>query len=240
MTKKYEDVWDAVLQTLWTDELFPQVIRRIGIFGYSRSGKTTETHGLTGSEKVTLYENLPLDDIIGGYKFIDGNTVWVDGPAARALRHGRILQIDEMHHRPMECETMLYALMDIPSRITLPTGELLTEQPGYGVVWTMNPTPDTLPHPIFDRTQIFLKANVLSKAIRKELGPKLAEVAQNVLSHNQPNIDGWHRPLTVTGLVAYVQLIKAGLKNDDAGRLLGFTGHILTDLLAVTAERKSS
>ena len=35
------------------------------------------------------------DDLLGGYRLIDGNTVWVDGPILVAMKRGAVLNLDE-------------------------------------------------------------------------------------------------------------------------------------------------
>lgn len=230
------EAWDRTFKRMWETGIVPHYINRLNIHGYSRTGKSTLVHELTKSERVTFHEAMPLEDLIGGMTLVDGSTRWVDGPAARALRRGTILQIDELNDMPPEVRTMVYALMDSPAGITLPTGERLEAAPGYGVITTMNPAPDCLPHPIFDRIDCFLKADTLSEGIRKALGPVLASKAENVLAYNQAPLV-WERPATVNSLLALKALRSAGVNDEEATHMLGFRGMGRSDFLTMIAER---
>ena len=162
--------WDEVFGKMVENGLFPGVVNRMLIYGYSRTGKSTHTHNLLKSERITFHSGMPLDDLIGGWTLRDGKTVWADGPAVRALRNGTCLQIDEINEIPMECKTVLYALMDSPAGITLPSGERVEAAPGYCVVGTMNPAPNVLPEPVYERFDIVLRADELSAGAESALG----------------------------------------------------------------------
>lgn len=230
------EAWDKTLTKMWEARLIPNYIDRVLVCGYSRTGKSTLIHRLTGSERITFHEHMPLEDLIGGLQLVNGSTVWVDGPAVRAMRNGKVLQIDELSDMPHECHTMVYALMDKPAAITLPTGERVTAAPGYAVICTQNPMPDVLPHPIFDRIDVFMKATTLAQGIVERLGPHLAAKAQNVVGFNQPSPE-WERPVTVNSLLAFKALKEAGIEDARATELLGFVGRAQADLLTVLADR---
>jgi hypothetical protein len=231
---KIPEAWDATLTYMWRNGIIPHHIDRVDVFGYSRTGKSTLIHKLTGSERITLHEQMPLEDLIGGLQLVNGSTQWVDGPAVRALRQGKVLQLDELDVMPFECRTMIYALLDKPAAITLPTGERVTAAPGYAVIATHNPPPSVLLHPIYDRLDVFLKADTLSEGIRNKLGDKLAAVAQNVVGHGQPKLD-WERPVTVNSLLAFKALADAGIQDEDAAHLLGFRNRAQADFITVIA-----
>ena len=234
------ETWDKTFTRMWEAKIIPDYLDRVLVYGYSRTGKSTLIHKLTGSERVTAHEQMPLEDLLGGLQLVNGSTQWVDGPATRALRHGTVLQIDELVDHlgamPQECVTTLYALMDKPAAVTLPNGERVTAAKGYAVIATCNPPPNVLPHPIFDRLDCFLKADTISEGIKNVLGAALAEKAQNVVSHNQPRLT-WERPITVNSLLAFKQLMNAGVNDERAAHLLGFTGTKLGDFLTVVAGR---
>lgn len=228
--------WDRTFTRMWETKIVPEYIDRVLFHGYSRTGKSTLIHRLTGSERITFHEQMPLEDLIGGLQLVNGSTQWVDGPAVRALRKGIPLQIDELDNIPIECRTMVYALMDKPAAITLPTGERVTAAKGYCVLATQNPAPDVLPHPIFDRIDVFLKVTTLSEGIAKHLGPQLAATAQNVIAHGQPKLT-WCRPVTVNSLMAYKALRDAGVDDTRAAHMLGFEGREQADFLTIVARK---
>jgi hypothetical protein len=236
LASKLPEAWDSTFKYMWNNRIIPQFIDRVDIFGYSRTGKSTLIHEITGSERVTLHEQMPLEDLIGGLQLVNGSTQWVDGPAVRALRQGKALQLDELDVMPFECRTMIYALLDKPAAITLPTGERVHAAPGYCVIATHNPPPSVLLHPVYDRLDVFLKAETLSAGIQEALGQHLAEVAQNVVGHGQPELN-WERPVTVNSLLAFKALTKSGVDDEAAAHLLGFRGRAQADFITVIARR---
>ena len=153
--------WDNTFAHMWATRIIPDYLDRILIAGRSRTGKSTLIQKITNSIRLTLHESMPIEDLIGGFQLIDGRTVWVDGPAVKALKQGKALQLDEINYQPVECISMLYCLMDKPAAITLPTGERVVAAPGYCVIATHNPPPSVLPHPIYDRIDVFLKVETL-------------------------------------------------------------------------------
>lgn len=225
--------WDEVFGKMVDNGLFPGVVNRMLIYGYSRTGKSTHTHNLLKSERITFHSGMPLDDLIGGWTLRDGKTVWADGPAVRALRNGTCLQIDEVNEIPMECKTVLYALMDSPAGITLPSGERVEAAPGYCVVGTMNPAPNVLPEPIYERFDIILRADELSAGAESALG-QFAEQAKRVIGRGSSYT--WSRPMSVGLCLAANQLAKAGLSGDTLATALGLTGDAKTDFLAAITE----
>lgn len=220
---KLDEPWDSVIHHMWLERIIPDYITTIGVGGRSRSGKSTCIERLMNPEVVTLHEAMPIEDLIGGLMLIDGRTQWVDGPATKALRHGRPLLINEVNFQPPECLSMLYCLLDKPAAITLPTGERVKAAKGYCVIATQNPPFDQMPFPIFDRIDCFLKADDLSQGIKDYLGPHLAEKAQAALEQTQPRMK-WSRPMTVNAILAYKALHDAGVTDQDAAVMLGFQG----------------
>src|SRR5262245_8416805 len=210
-------------------------LNRMCILGYSRTGKSTHVKALLNGERITFHPAMPLDDLIGGWALLDGRTCWVDGPAVRALKGGKCLHIDEMNFVPPECQTFLYALLDDPAGITLPNGERVESKPGYCVVATMNPDPSCLPHPIFDRFDIYLKATTLSAGARRALG-RFADNAQSVIELGQPKLV-WKRPPSVNAFLAASKLRNHGVADNDIPAILGWEGKDATDFLIACSDR---
>jgi MoxR-like ATPase len=225
--------WDQVFTEMVHTDLFPKVLNRALIWGFSRTGKSTLVKHLLNSERITFHQGMPLDDLIGGWTLRNGATVWADGPAVRALRNGTCLQIDEFNDVPIECKTFCYALLDNPAGITLPTGERIEAKPGYCVVATMNPPPSILPEPIYERFDVVLKADTLSDGVKSALGP-FVEQAQRVVGRNT-RLE-WARPMSPGLLLAAAQLHRIGMRSDTMAKALGLTGNEATDFLAAITE----
>lgn len=89
--------WD-VKSIIESEIFFP-----IYLSGPTRSGKTLIPLQICGELKKNLYRvNITIEtdesDLLGGYKLINGNTVWEDGPAIKAAEDptGAILLLDEI------------------------------------------------------------------------------------------------------------------------------------------------
>jgi hypothetical protein len=71
------------------------------VTGLSGNGKTLgieQACAQLGRELVCTNITIETDesDLIGGYKLVDGNTVWEDGPVVEAMLRGAILLLDEV------------------------------------------------------------------------------------------------------------------------------------------------
>ena len=73
----------------------------IFITGMSGNGKTTMVEQICAKQnrecyRVNITEMTDEDDLLGGFRLIDGNTVWQDGPVVNAMLHGGVLLLDEV------------------------------------------------------------------------------------------------------------------------------------------------
>ena len=71
------------------------------ITGLSGNGKTFSVEqacAQTGREliRVNISIETDEDDLIGGFRLVDGNTVWHNGPVVEALQRGAVLLLDEI------------------------------------------------------------------------------------------------------------------------------------------------
>ena len=71
------------------------------ITGLSGNGKTMSVEQACAAAKRELIRvNITIetdeDDLIGGFRLIDGNTVWHNGPVVEALERGAVLLLDEI------------------------------------------------------------------------------------------------------------------------------------------------
>ncbi len=89
---------------------------------------------------VSCHDDLSAADLVGRYLIGDGNTVWVDGPLARAVRSGAICYLDEVVEARKDTTVVLHPLAD--DRRVLPierTGEHLQAPPEFMLVISYNP-----------------------------------------------------------------------------------------------------
>lgn len=89
---------------------------------------------------VSCHDDLTATDLIGRYLITANETVWVDGPMARAVRIGAILYLDEIVEARKDTTVVIHPLAD--DRRVLPiekTGELLIAGPLFCLAISYNP-----------------------------------------------------------------------------------------------------
>jgi hypothetical protein len=93
----------------------------------------------TGREcyRVNITKQTDEDDLLGGFRLINGNTVWQDGPVVTAMKEGGILLLDEIDlasHNIMCLQPVLEGKGVFLKKI----GEWVTPAPGFTVFATAN------------------------------------------------------------------------------------------------------
>jgi nitric oxide reductase NorQ protein len=89
---------------------------------------------------VACHDDLTASDLVGRYLITGGETVWVDGPLARAVRVGAICYLDEIVEARKDTTVVIHPLAD--DRRVLPvekTGELLSATPDFCLAISYNP-----------------------------------------------------------------------------------------------------
>ena len=89
---------------------------------------------------VSCHDDLSASDLVGRFLIGNGNTVWSDGPLARAVRSGAICYLDEVVEARKDTTVVLHPLAD--DRRALPierTGEQLEAPPEFMLVISYNP-----------------------------------------------------------------------------------------------------
>lgn len=89
---------------------------------------------------VSCHDDLSAADLVGRFLIGNGETIWSDGPLARAVRTGAICYLDEVVEARKDTTVVLHPLAD--DRRALPierTGEQLQAAPGFMLVISYNP-----------------------------------------------------------------------------------------------------
>ena len=89
---------------------------------------------------VACHDDLSANDLTGRWLVKGGETVWQDGPLARAARVGAICYLDEVVEARQDVVVVIHPLTD--DRRMLPiekTGELVEAAPGFQLVVSYNP-----------------------------------------------------------------------------------------------------
>lgn len=89
---------------------------------------------------VSCHDDLTAADLVGRYLITSNETVWVDGPLARAVRVGAICYLDEVVEARRDTTVVIHPLAD--DRRILPMekrGELLQAPPDFLLAMSYNP-----------------------------------------------------------------------------------------------------
>src|SRR5687768_8186204 len=89
---------------------------------------------------VSCHDDLTASDLVGRYLITDNETVWLDGPLARAVRAGAICYLDEVVEARKDTTVVIHPLAD--ERRVLPMekrGELLAAPPEFMLALSYNP-----------------------------------------------------------------------------------------------------
>ena len=89
---------------------------------------------------VSCHDDLTAADLVGRYLIGDGNTLWNDGPLARAVRTGAICYLDEVVEARKDTTVVLHPLADDRRQLPIErTGEVLQASPEFMLVVSYNP-----------------------------------------------------------------------------------------------------
>ncbi|MBN8505826.1 MAG: CbbQ/NirQ/NorQ/GpvN family protein [Burkholderiales bacterium] len=89
---------------------------------------------------VSGHDDLGAADLTGRHLIAGGDTRWVDGPLARAVREGAIFYLDEVVEARKDITVVLHPLADDRRQLPLERhGELLDAAPGFMLVLSYNP-----------------------------------------------------------------------------------------------------
>jgi MoxR-like ATPase len=114
----------------------------IYITGLSGNGKTMIVEQVCAVEnreciRVNITIETDEDDLIGGFRLVDGKTVWHDGPVIQAMQRGAILLLDEVDlgSNKMMC---LQPVLEGKQIYIKKTNRVISPAPGFNVVATAN------------------------------------------------------------------------------------------------------
>jgi MoxR-like ATPase len=112
------------------------------IAGLSGNGKTMMVEQACAQAqrkyvRVNITEETDEDDLIGGFRLVNGETVWCDGPIPQAMKQGAICLIDEIDRGSNKLMCLQAVLEGKPLYIKK-TGAVIHAQEGFNVLATAN------------------------------------------------------------------------------------------------------
>jgi len=112
------------------------------VTGLSGNGKTLMVEQVCAKLKrecyrVNITRQTDEDDLLGGFRLINGNTVWCDGPVVSAMKNGGVLLLDEIDlgSANMMC---LQPVLEGKGVFLKKIGQWVTPAPGFTVFATAN------------------------------------------------------------------------------------------------------
>ena len=114
----------------------------IFITGLSGNGKTFGVEQACAQAKrdlirVNITVETDEDDLIGGFRLVDGSTVWHNGPVIEALQRGAVLLLDELDLASNKI-LCLQSILEGKGVYLKKIGKQVTPAPGFTVVATAN------------------------------------------------------------------------------------------------------
>ncbi len=202
---------------------------------------------------VACHDDLTASDLVGRYLIIGGETTWVDGPLARAVRCGGICYLDEIVEARKDTTVVIHPLAD--DRRVLPiekTGELLAAGPEFCLAISYNPGYQSVLKDLKQSTrQRFValefdypQAELETRIVQRESGLDAANAERLVrFAHMTRNLkgNGLEEGASTRLLVHAGKLIAAGIPPAVACR--GAVAEALTDdpeMLAAVNELSAS
>ena len=112
------------------------------ITGMSGNGKTFSVEQACAAlNKELIRVNITIetdeDDLIGGFRLVDGNTVWHNGPVIEALERGAVLLLDEVDLASNKI-LCLQSILEGKGVFLKKIGRYVNPAPGFTVVATAN------------------------------------------------------------------------------------------------------
>ena len=113
------------------------------ISGMSGNGKTFMVEQACARAKrpmvrVQMSPETDEDDLIGGFRLIDGETKFMKGPVLRAMEEGALLLIDEADRANPGKIMCLQGILEGKQYYVKKTGEIVDPKPGFNVIVTAN------------------------------------------------------------------------------------------------------
>jgi hypothetical protein len=184
------------------------------ISGESGNGKTKMVYEICAQAKrelirANITESTDEDDLLGGYRLVNGETVWQDGPVVEAMKRGAILLLDEINLASPKIMCLQPILEGNPIYIKK-TNTIVHPVHGFNIIATANTKgkssddgryigSNTLNEALLDRFAINIEHDYPSKDVEVMI---LSNILETFESKNPENLD------FVTKLVEWAKTIR--------------------------------
>ena len=129
--------FDNMKRIVATKRFYP-----VFVSGLSGNGKTFMVEQACAQLKVeclrvNISPETDEDDLIGGFRLIDGETKWFDGPVVQAMKSGAVLILDEID-RGSNKLMCLQGVLEGKGLFVKKTGEFVEPVAGFNIIATAN------------------------------------------------------------------------------------------------------
>lgn len=129
--------YNTIMKIIKSKMFFPTYIA--GLSGNGKTMMVEQACAKTNREyvRVQISPETDEDDLIGGFRLVDGETVFQKGPVVKAMERGCILLIDEIDRATNKIMCLQGVLEGNPILLKK-TGEAVTPAEGFNVIATAN------------------------------------------------------------------------------------------------------
>jgi MoxR-like ATPase len=129
--------YSDILKVVKSEMFYP-----VYISGMSGNGKTFMVEQACAKLnrefiRVQVNPETDEDDLLGGFRLVDGETVFAKGPVLKAMENGAILLLDEID-RATNKIMCLQGILEGKPVLVKKTGEVIVPAPGFNVIATAN------------------------------------------------------------------------------------------------------
>lgn len=191
-----------IVKVLKSNQFFP--IKLVGEKGTGKTLFSREAAAKSGREIIRLNVTSQTDEeaLLGGFRLVDGNTVFEKGPAVVAMERGAILLLDELDRLTEKGESTLMSILDEGYVYLKRINEDVYAAPGFTVMATMNTkgvgdgdiryvNTTSLNEAFNDRFPLTFKINYPGDATEKKILRKNAEILKNIDETVIENLVKW-------------------------------------------------
>jgi len=129
--------YSDILKVVKSEMFYP-----VYISGMSGNGKTFMVEQACAKLnrefiRVQVNPETDEDDLLGGFRLVDGETVFAKGPVLKAMENGAILLLDEID-RATNKIMCLQGILEGKPVLVKKTGEVIVPAPGFNIIATAN------------------------------------------------------------------------------------------------------
>ena len=181
------------------------------ITGLSGNGKTFSVEqacAQLGREliRVNITVETDEDDLIGGFRLVDGSTVWHNGPVVEALQRGAILLLDEIDLASNKI-LCLQSILEGKGVFLKKIGKYIKPSPGFTIVATANTKGKGSDDGRFIGTNVLNEAFLERFALTFEQEYPSAAVESKILNNYCSMLDCCNEKF-ISALVTWAEIIR--------------------------------